>query len=138
MRDDLYQRVTTLQTSMTEDAKPYMLEVLDHLKTIIELSLEFSDFLNGEYTCPPELEPRHTCEAIFGGVESFSYVVSSYWGSFGPTGSSIPESLCLSKLKTCFADIFTSFIAERDFERKCSLLLDLFRLQIVFASMEYK
>jgi hypothetical protein len=39
--------------------------------------------------------------------------------------------------KTQFFSTFNEFVEEANFERKCRLLLDLFKLQIVFAGMSY-
>ena len=61
-----------------------------------------------------------------------------YKGSFGQRNSRIGDTIALSELKTLFADRFTEFIAEQNFEGKCSLLLDLFKLQIAFAGMLYE
>jgi hypothetical protein len=39
--------------------------------------------------------------------------------------------------KTQFISMFNEFTKEANFENKCRLLLDLFKLQMVFASISY-
>jgi len=138
MKDDTPQRVQALQSSMEKSAAVFFLETqLEDLRVLIRLTLEFHDYLHG-FGSRPELEPRHTCEAVFGGVESFTMVMRGYKGSFGPKSSSLERTVSLPLLKAQFLPLFDGFIAEQSFERRCGLLLDLFRLQIVFAGMMYE
>jgi hypothetical protein len=104
---------------------------------LIRLTLEFHDYLHGAGS-GPKLEPRCTCEAVFGGVESFTMVMRGYKGSFGQRHGSLEDTVSLSFLKAQFLPMFDEFIAEQSFERKCGLLLDLFKLQIVFAGLMYE
>jgi len=110
---------------------------IEDLRVLIRLTLEFHDYLHG-FGSRPDLEPRHMCEAIFGGDESFMSVMCAYKGSLGSRSGNLGDTVSLSTLKAQFLPMFDDFIAEQTFERKCSLLLDLFKLQIVFAGLSYE
>src|SRR5579863_2677824 len=136
MKDDTPQRVRDLQAYMKKLADPFFAGTqLVNLDVLIQITLEFRDYLDG-FGAAPELEPRHTCEAIFGRIEFFTYVMCGYKSSFGQETrqSRIGDTVSMSSLKQQFLPLFDEFLAEEDFERKCSLLLDLFELQIVFAA----
>ena len=43
-----------------------------------------------------------------------------------------------ASLKEHYISMFQNFITEKNFENKCRILLDLFKMQIVFAGMLYE
>lgn len=132
------ERVRTLQALMTESVGSQFLDVeLDHLRVLIRLTVEFHDYLQGASAGP--LEPRYTCESIFAGIESFTTVTRGYKVLIGALNGTIQErTVSLALLKEQFVPMFDEFLVQDDFEKKCRLLLDLFKLQIVFAGLLYE
>jgi len=132
------ERVRALQAVMTESVGSQFLDVeLDHLRVLIRLTVEFHDHLQQASTGP--LEPRYTCESIFAGIESFMTVTRGYKVLIGAVDSTIEErTFSLASLKEQFVPMFNEFLVQDNFEKKCRLLLDLFKLQIVFAGMLYE
>jgi hypothetical protein len=65
-------------------------------------------------------------------------VNAAYRVLVGATSSKIEwNQVCLAPLDEKFVFMFREFNKEAIFERKCRLLLDLFKLQIVFAGVFY-
>jgi hypothetical protein len=110
---------------------------LEHLRVLIGFTVEFHDYLQGGGKGP--LEPRYTCESTFAGIESFTSVTRAYKGLVGSMNGNIEEdTISLTSLKAQFVPMFDEFVAEQDLGKKCRLLLDLFKLQIVFAGVLYE
>jgi len=80
------------------------------------------------------------CRAIRSGVDSFCGLNATYRILSGATGSNIKWGMISSweSFKVRFISMFDEFTAEVHFENKCRLLLDLFKLQIVFAGVLYE
>ena len=81
----------------------------------------------------------YRCESIFSGVESFCALASAYRKMNGAAGSTLTwgATSAQDEFKTQFGLTFDNFIKEPDAEKKCRLLLDLFKLQIVFVGICY-
>jgi hypothetical protein len=81
----------------------------------------------------------YACESILSGVDSFWNLNTAYRRLDGATSSRIEWSMVSSResFKSQFASLFNKFTEEVNFETKCRLLLDLFKLQIVFAGISY-
>jgi hypothetical protein len=131
------ERVRTLQALITESVGSCFSDLeLEHLRVLIRLTVEFHDFLQSPIKGP--LGPRYTCESIFAGIESFMIVTRAYKTLVGAMNSSIGEStISLAVSKEDFIHIFNGFLVQENFEKRCRLLLDLFKLQIVFAAISY-
>lgn len=86
-----------------------------------------------------EYDLGYTCESVLSGVDSFWSLSSAYNRLDGATGSSVEWGMISSEesFKTHFVSMFKRFVEEAQFESKCRLLLDLFKLQIVFAGISY-
>jgi YD repeat-containing protein len=76
-----------------------------------------------------------------GGGESFRWVTVRYQGLIGAnhikSGWDSMSSISATSFNEKFFAMFEEFAAEPIFENKCRLLLDLFKLQIVFSGISY-
>jgi hypothetical protein len=140
MGEAVTQQVRAIQTSMVEAGISCFSESqLDHLRTLVRLTVEFYYYLQGEDPAPGvEDKLRYVCESVFSGVDSFDLVSAEYrwWPDAQATtiGSSVAS---IESLKGDFLSLYRRFSAETNFESRCRLLLDLFKLQIVFAGLSY-
>jgi len=158
MKNDVIECVRTIQTSMLESARSCFSEAeLDDLCCLIRLAVEFNNYLQtgnpqlrdvaqhlrhcqgGDIQIQPKgLELRYSGESIFSGIDSFCSVSAAYRVVDGATNSEVEWSkISMSSLKELFVFTFHKFNAETNFEKKCRLLLDLFKIQIVFAGVFY-
>jgi hypothetical protein len=81
----------------------------------------------------------YACESILSGVDSFWDLSTTYRRLVGPTDSKVEWGMISSResFKTQFVSVFNKFTEEVNFESKCRLLLDLFKLQMVFVGISY-
>ena len=81
----------------------------------------------------------YVCGSILSGIDSFRRLSTTYRRLFGTADSSIIWGMVSSRetFKAEFVLMFNKFAKEANFENKCRLLLDLFKLQIVFAGISY-
>jgi hypothetical protein len=134
---EVRQHVEAIQVSMVDSATGCFLESeLDHLRVVIRLSVEFHYYV--QRSCAHVFCLEYVSESIFSGIDSFMFVFGGYQVLVGATGSEIDwDEVSATSLKQQFARMFDEFARETVFERKCRLLLDLFKLQIVFAGVSY-
>jgi hypothetical protein len=138
----LIQRVCAAQADMEEPARlRFDEENSDHLKVLIRLTIEFHYYLQSKRSGAPDQENltlNYVCDSILGGVESFRWVTVRYQGLIGAVDSRVKWGvISVALLKEQFISMFQEFAAETNFEKKCRLLLDLFKLQIVFAGFSH-
>lgn len=132
--------VHALQLSMAKDIKScFAKSELDNLCIVIRLTVEFHAYLrSANLASLTEYDLRYNCESIFSGIEFFSYLSHAYGSLAGAKKSKITwGAISKSSLKKSFMSTYQEFKKEQIFEKKCRLLLDLFKLQIVFAGMFY-
>lgn len=158
MENDARELVKKIQASMVESAKTTFEESgLDSLCCLIRLTVEFCDYLHNGI---PDLrditernqhrvgrfaqsdsdfnELKYSIESIFSGIELFTSVNAEYSVLVGATSSQIKwGTASMVSLEDLFLSMFHEFTAETNFEKKCRLLLDLFKIQIVFAGVFY-
>ena len=122
---------------MVEPVESCFLESeLDDLRCLIRLTVEFHDYLQSGPSNP--LEPNYTCESVFAAVESFMSLTRAYKVLVGAIDSTLGwDMISMPSLKKQFLSMFDEFNREVNFEKKCRILLDLFKMQIVFAGMTY-
>ena len=140
MKNENRELIRIVESSMAEDAASTFSECgLDHLRSVISFTIEFFDFIESADTDSFNAHDlRYSIESTFGGIESYAMINSSYKGLVGARGSKINwENISISSLREQFIAKFHDFIEETNFENKCRLLLDLFKIQIVFAGMLY-
>jgi hypothetical protein len=83
-----------------------------------------------------DLERGYAIASIFSGIDSFVSISGLYCILVGATRSKLQwPNFSAQSLKDQFVAMFHDFEAEDNFVKKCRLLLDLFKLQIVFAGM---
>jgi hypothetical protein len=77
-------------------------------------------------------------DKILFNIDSFRIVLRTYGVLVGSRKSRIDWSAVgMQSLRDRFLSLYPEFVAETKFENKCRLLLDLFKLQIVFAGAFY-
>ncbi len=109
------EQVRAIQASMVESGRSYFLESeLDDLCCLIR------------------------CDSVFSGVDSFGLVSAAYRVLPGAGQTTITwDGKSVDSLKEEFVSKYSEFSDETNFEKRCRLLLDLFKLQIVFAGLSY-
>jgi hypothetical protein len=144
MSDVLVKEVRAIQADMVESAAEsnFSESELDDLRGTIRLTVEFSHYLGGWDPLPniPGVKEKamYVCESVFSGVDSFASVNMAYDVLRGARPSALaPGAKSTESLKEEFALKYGEFIEEKDFMPRCRLLLDLFKLQIVFAGLSY-
>ena len=148
-----------IQSSMVKSVRSCFAESeQEDLRCLIRLAVEFNDYLQvGNPRLRESLlqlrrqisdnikikitknELRYSIESIFSGIDSFCSVNSAYRVLVGATRSRVKwGKASMGSLKKQYFSMFKKFITERKFNKKCRLLLDLFKIQIVFAGMFYE
>jgi hypothetical protein len=103
-------------------------------------SAEFRKYVQSASNDPfNKYDKGYACESILSGIDSFWDLSTIYRRSVGATDSKIEWSMISSgeSFETHFVSMFSKFTEEINFESKCRLLLDLFKLQIVFVGISY-
>jgi hypothetical protein len=133
------EQARTIQASMMEPGRSYFLESeLGDLRCLIRLTVEFFHYLQAEDSLIED-NLRYGCDSIFSGVDSFGLVSAAYRVLPGSQHSTPAwDGKSIDSLKEAFATKYREFLGETDFEKRCRLLLDLFKLQIVFAGLSYE
>jgi hypothetical protein len=161
---DIFARVTEIQASMVESEGLHFDESeLVDLRCLIRLAVEFNDYLaygsvefarsilegpHAKYVTDVQsagtdpfnkYDLKFVCDSIRSGVNSFCTLNASYKILDGATDSKVEWSMISSKMSfgATFVSMFNQFIEEVNFEKRCRILLDLFKLQIVFAGISY-
>ena len=129
---------------MEESARPGVDDgEIAHLRVLVRLAVDFCDYLNSTPPWPQfKDEPFHDMtykiDSILMNIDSFRAVVRAYGVLVGSTRSTIDWNVIhVRSLKDEFLSIYRDFIAVTDFETQCRLLLDLMKLQVVFAGAFY-
>jgi hypothetical protein len=126
---------------MSEAAPTYFGDdELDHLQCVVRLTVEYFHDLKataGTTVSPDELNYR--AESVFSGLDSFFAVNTMYGILTGAIRKSGLEWLAISKtaLEEQFIELYRAFLGETDFVRRCRVLLDLFKLQLVISGITY-
>jgi hypothetical protein len=130
-------RVTMIQRFMVEAAQGCLSKTeLDHLRAVIRLTVEFSYYL--ETACTHVSCTMYVSESIFSGIESYCSLTRAYSVLVAATESKIEwNAVSSTSISGQFVSTFDAFDREGSFERKCRLLLDLFKIQIIWAAMSY-
>jgi hypothetical protein len=158
MRDKIRECLRAIQTSMVETARPFFSESqLGHLGVLIRLTVEFDCYLKYGYPDLKDITEQHahringniqidmneqeltySSESTFSGIDSFCSVNGAYSVLIGATKSNIEwGTISVPSLKELFLSGYRDFETEADFSKKCRLLLDLFKIQIVLAGVSY-
>lgn len=133
--------VNEIYEPAAESAKPGFDEGdLRCLRSVISLTVDFHMYLESvDVVAPDKDDVTYACGSIFSGIESFVAVNDSYKILEGSLESSLTWDLTsLESLKERFTTMYQEFLSERTFEKQCRLLLDLFKLQLVFTGMLFE
>lgn len=144
MEDNKIQRVQAIQLSMEESARPgFDDKDIQNLGILIRVTVEFRDYLTSAPPWPQFSDDSfhdmtYMIDKILFNIDSFRIVLHAYGVLVGSTRSGIDWSVVgVQSLKDRFLSLYPEFVAETKFENKCRLLLDLFKLQIVFTGAFY-
>jgi hypothetical protein len=129
---------------MEEAARPVFDDKdIQELRILVRLTVEFHDYLTSTPPWPafpddPFHNMTYAIDKVLFNVDSFHSVMHVYGVLVGSTRSTIDWSaMNIRSLKGLFVSVYDTFVAQTDFETKCRLLLDLVKLQIVFAGAFY-
>lgn len=105
----------------------------------IRLTVEFHDFLTSRGSSgEPRRDANSQIEALLWNLDLFTSMMHLYGIFVGSTATTIDwNDIRIASLRERFVSIYDLFLAETNFERKFRLLLDLVKLQIVFAGAVY-
>ena len=138
MINSIVEQARAIQESMTEPGKSDFLESeLEDLRFLIRRTVEFSHFFRRlDVESLTQAEVGYADESIFSAVNSFCNVSAAYRTM---TGQSTPawSEMSIASLKKEFFLKYQEFVVETSFEKRCRLLLELFKLQIVYAGLSY-
>lgn len=133
------EEIRTIATEMSDGASHFSKSELEALRAIIALTVEFLYYL--KRTDMDSLDPlgvEWVSESTISGLEFFFAVCQIYRITHDRVGSRLPRSVpSLTALKDEFITRYQAFLEEANFEKKCGMLLDLYKLQIVFAGLTY-
>jgi hypothetical protein len=123
-----------IQTSMVSAVKSsFGPSELDALRVVIRLTVEFRQRLEANEIT------NYVSESVFSGMDSFVSLVHAYGVLAGAEAHSHLQwkAASVTSLRREFRSLYSAFLAETTFEKRCRLLLDLFKLQIALAAMTY-
>lgn len=107
----------------------------DDLRGLIRITIEFFHFLEGDFTRD---EAEYAVDTVFSGVNSFMSLSAAYRSISNKAPTAVNwDEISRTTLPQVFLALYQQFRFERNFERQFKLLLDLFRLQLIFAGMNY-
>ena len=144
-RDKLAERYYAVQVPILRKAESYLIaDDIQNLRAIVRLAVEFDDYLRREDTEALDAdELEYVAGSVFAGIGCFAGVSHGYKVLAGATHSAIDSSLLpaltsLGALKEKYLAMYAAFEAldvETQFEDKVCLILDLFKLQLLFVSV---
>ena len=145
MEDDEIQIVSKIRATMVQEPEADFGEKeIENLGILIRLSVQFYNFLTSRGRWPVFPEDSfhnitYVAESILWNVNSFIYLSRNSYGIMeGRTRSAIDwNTVTAQSVKDRYLSIYQEFIAEADFLKKYRLLLDLYKLQLVYAGMFY-
>jgi hypothetical protein len=137
---ELAERVHDIQVPMLQEAESVLRpEGVQGLRCLIRLAVEFESLLIADPMALDEESLAYECDSIFAGVDSFVATRNEVEVECGrQTPHAAQQFLAsFSDVKSDFQAKYLRFLAETDFGTRCRLVLDLFRVQLVFAATMY-
>ena len=138
--DDQIQRVRAILLSMEESARPgFDDKDIRNLRILVRITVQFYDYLKSALSSDdPDGDSNYVLDRIFLHLDSFRIVMHSYGVLVGSRRSTIDwNTIGVRSLRDEFVTRYNAFVAETNFEGKCRFLLDLVKLQIIFAGAFY-
>jgi hypothetical protein len=133
-----------IQLDMEKSARPgFDDKDIQELRVLIRVTAEFHDYLTSAPPWPqfpgdPFHDMTYMIDKILINIESFRTVLHTYSVLVGSSKSRIDwGTVGVQSIRDLFLSLYPKFVTETKFENKCRLLLDLFKLQIVFAGAFY-
>jgi hypothetical protein len=111
----------------------------DNLRCLIRITCEFETFLRAIKTAASEIsETEYNVETTFSGIDAFVSVSHAYRILVGALPSNIGwDSFLLDSFRRKYLTKFEELSKDGRFENRCRLLLDIFKMQLVFAGISY-
>jgi hypothetical protein len=144
MNHEDHNSMEEIRDLMAVDARPGFSEAdIEHLHVLIRLVTQFRDYLR---SAAPDLaisssnfeETMYVIDAILFNVESFRKIMQSYSVLVGSEASTLSaKAITVASVGDQFLKLYDVFLHEAGFEPRCRLLLDMFKLEIVFAGAYY-
>lgn len=140
------ERVRSIVAATEEAGRAILEEVFDEddrdkLRTLIRVAVEFNDYLQSIRPWPhfpddPFNNMTYMVDTILIHVDSFGDMVHLYGILRGSASSTVNwDAVTAGSIKKEFLTLYDEFLVQRDFLRKFRILLDLYKLQIVYAGI---
>ena len=109
----------------------------DALRVLVRLAVEFYYYLP-DADVNDERDLIYQCENALGAADSF-FAVAAIYRVIGdqPNSAIAKDEISSASLKDSYTSKYHAFSNGVSFEERCRLLLDLIRLRIIFAGMNY-
>jgi hypothetical protein len=139
------ERVRTIVASVEEVGRAVLDDEgeMEKLRTLIRVTVEFRGYLLSTPPWPhfpdnPFDNMTYMLDKIIWHGDWFHDMVCVYGILVGATRTKLDWSTITAQtLKDRFLSLYDEFVAQRNFQKKLRLLLDLYKLQIVYAGMFY-
>jgi hypothetical protein len=144
MENDELLLVRATQSSMGEASRPAFDDYhIENLNILIMLAAEIHNYLRTSPPGPPVAREAfddliYMIDKILFHVDSLRIVMHTYGVLVGSTRTTVDwNAISVQSLRDRLQSLYSEFIAETKFEDKCRLLLDLSKLQLVYAGAFY-
>jgi len=131
--------VQETQRAMAAGARPaFVASDIEHLNGVVRLTIEFAFFLE-EFSSGDRasLDVGYECLSIISGIDSFLSVFGTYNMLRDTEEISVHWFENPAEFQKSFRTKYAAFLDADRFEPKCRYLLELFKMQIVFAGATY-
>jgi hypothetical protein len=131
--------VQQAQLMMASSAVHFLDGELEAMRVVIRLTVEFRDFIRRAGNCVADAGTlQYVGESVFSGLDSFLLLSGASRTTEGAEASKLRRDIAtVAAVKEEFVSMYAAFLDETGFGARLGLLLDLFKLQIVFAGLTY-
>ena len=138
LTEDALRQIKHTQDFMLDLARPRFDEKdSENLRVIVRLVMEFRYFC--QLGCAHKWCAEYVSRSIWAGLDFYDELAHTYRGLEGAVESTLDwKNFSATKLKSDSLSLFAEFEREAVFERKMRLLLDLYKLQIVFVAIFFE
>jgi hypothetical protein len=144
MNEEEAKQIRAIQDSLLEASRSYFVEGEGYLEALMCTAQSVVTFLQllrkTDLAAWDSTQLSDEAYVVFSGIKEFIRLNSGYTTTGEATRSGLDwrRPLSLASLQEQFTSKYEEFLAETDFVRRCRLLLDLFKLQIVFAGFTFE
>lgn len=109
------------------------------LYMLVLRTVEFHAWLSGEYQpMQNSSSTKYVAESILYAVSAFCSIIGAYGVIVGSRGSLLVDSpRDIASLKDKFVPMYADFLQETHLATQLRLILDMFKLQLIFAALSY-